>query len=212
MSNTVISRRGFLSSSALLGAGMVIGGVIRSGSGSSLAADGTPDATATRQAELDELHALQTQVANPPVCTPMPTETPEPTATQIPAVPAGTSLKYLDIWTITVIGISPTPGGAVVPAGQFLKVDMTISHTASDSKLSPVFDFELVDASGQHYVANPTTNQDVLGSSVGLPVGVGVQESRSVVYDVPVDVGTMFLLETDKDPLFRVALEMQQRG
>lgn len=212
MSITTISRRELIKSSALLGTGLLIGGAIRSGLGTSLAADGTPDATATRQAELDELHALQTQVANPPVCTPAPTETPEPTATQVPAVPAGTPVSYLDIWTITVIGIGPVPGGELVPAGQFLKVDMTLKHNAPDTKISPVFDFELVDATGQHYVADQTVNQELLGATIGIPVEVGVEETRSVIYDVPLDAGSLFLLESDKDPLFRVSLQMEQRG
>ncbi len=209
------SRRELLKSTALLGTGLIVGAVVRSGGDVSLAADGTPDATATRQAELDELHALQTQVANPPVCTPAPTETPlppTPTATIIPALPAGTPVTYLDLWTINVMTIAPTPGGAIQPAGQFMQVNLTLKHNEGSSQPSPLPDFQLIDAQGRRSGYDLSVNQDLLGAANGLPIAVGAEESRAIIFDVAADAGTDFVLESSKDPLFRIALAVQVNG
>lgn len=215
MTRQLTTRRDLLKSTALLGVGLAIGAIWRQERGVSLAADGTPDATATRQAELDELHALQTQVANPPVCTPAPTETPmppTPTPTTIPAIPAKTPVMYLDYWTVTVVSISPTLGGEIQPEGQFMQVNLTLKHSEASSQPSPLPDFQLIDGQGRRSGFDVMVNQELLGTGNGLPVPVGVEENRSIVFDVAVDAGTAFILESSKDPLFRIALDVEIRG
>src|SRR4051794_2508675 len=104
-----------MSKRALLGAlagailiGFVAGRAAIGGGARAAATD--PDATATRTAELDELHRLQTQVAQTVVCSPPPSPTPTevptetPTPTPVPPVAMGQSLPYVDGWTVVING------------------------------------------------------------------------------------------------------------
>jgi hypothetical protein len=211
---TGLSRRTFLQYSAVAGGGILIGIASRGRHAlDSAASAATPDATATRAAELDELHALQTQVANPPVCTPAATSTPEPTPTQVPPAQTGQPLAYMEIWTITVLGISPTvnPDG-VTPAGKLMQVSLTASHTDATAKLPPVLDFRLVDSKGRFSVVDIALNQSKFGSDWGLSVNPGVTATIPMVFDVAADAGDSFILESKADPTFRVAMTVEQRG
>ena len=215
-----IGRRTILQYAAVLGAGVVGGGLLRGnvslGRPAGAASPAAPDVTATREAELAELHALQTQVANPPVCTPAPTETPvaaTATATEVPVAQAGVPLPYLDIWTITALGIAPTLGATnLMPVGQFMQVNLTLSHSSRDPQAMPLTDFVLVDSSGRFSVIDILVNQGLLGSGWGLSISPGTTDSRSLIFDVAADAGTSFVLESNVDPTFRVALKIEQRG
>jgi len=109
-----INRRSFARYLAVLGAGIAVGaaanGNLRISPSALAQSTETVDPTATREAELAELHALQTQVANPVVCSTATPAQPTPTATQVPPSGAGIPLSYAGIWTITVLGIVPIPG------------------------------------------------------------------------------------------------------
>jgi hypothetical protein len=213
MSPSLISRRSLVSYAAVALGGFAIGQVSRESG--ARAQDATPDATATRQAELDELHALQTQVTNPPVCTPAPTETPvppTPTATIVPPSAAGTPLPYGEIWTITVLSIGPAIPGDVTPDGMYMQVSMEVSHSGTSPALPPLFDFQLVDGQGRRSAANIEDTQAILGTRNSLTVGVGETVIRGVIFDVPIDAGTNFVLESPDDPTFRVALTVEIRG
>src|SRR5262245_16200861 len=94
-----ISKRALLC--ALAGAILLgfVAGRAAIGSGARAAAT-EPDATSTRTAELDELHRLQTQVAQTAVCSPPPSPAPTevatatPTPTPVPPVAMGQALPY----------------------------------------------------------------------------------------------------------------------
>lgn len=213
MNPTLISRRSLVSYAAVALGGFAFGKISREPG--ARAQDATPNATATRQAELNELHVLQTQVANPPACTPAPTETPlppTPTATIVAPLPAGSPLPYGDIWTITVLSIGPAVPGDATPDGMFLQVAMELSHSSSSPALPPLFDFQLVDAQGRRSAANIEDTQAILGTFNSLAVGVGEKVLRGVIFDVPMDAGTSFVLESPIDPTFRVALTVEVRG
>ena len=210
----MISRRMFVQHSALIATGVAIGVVARGqfALGTSVGA-ATPDATATREAELEELHALQTQVAQPLVCTPAPTSTPSPTATPVPPSQTGMPVAYGAIWTITVLGISPamTPPDSKV-TGKLMQVNLTASHNAPVGQLPPLTELRLVDSSGRFSVANTALNQAAFGVGWGLKISPGVTENLSVVFDVAADAGDSFILESNADPMFRVAMTVEQRG
>jgi hypothetical protein len=159
---------------------------------------------------------LQTQVANPPVCTPAPTETPVPptaTATDVPLARSGQPLSYLELWTITVLDIAPTPGSdEVQPAGQFMQVNLTIAHGSRQAETLVFTDFILIDSSGRFATVQVSTNQQLLGPTWGLGLEPGVTEMRSMIFDVAADAGDAFILESNADPGFRVALEIEERG
>ncbi|HYP60466.1 MAG TPA: hypothetical protein VEQ36_08545 [Thermomicrobiales bacterium] len=211
---TMISRRVFVQRSALIATGVAIGAVARgqvSLGNSAVAA--TPDATATREAELEELNSLQTQVAQPLVCTPAPTSTPSPTATQVPPSQTGVPLVYGNIWTITVLGIFPamSPQDARL-SGKLMQVNLTASHNNPVPKLPPLTELRLVDSQGRFSVPDIALNQSIFGSDWGLHVSPGVTANLSVVFDVAADAGDSFILESNADPTFRVAMTVEQRG
>jgi hypothetical protein len=180
------------------------------------ATPGAADATATREAELKELDDLRTQVANPPVCTPAPTETgisATATATEVPLAQTGVPLPYLDIWTITVLGIAPTPGSPEAqPQGQFMQVNLTVSHSSRKPETLLLPRFVLADGSGRFSSIDIAVNQKIFGPFWGLSLESGVTENRSMIFDVAADAGSSFILESNADPTFRVALTVEQRG
>jgi len=214
------NRRALLQYAAVLGAGVTVGGLFRGNvSPSSVAGASSPvaaDATATREAELAELSDLRTQVANPPVCTPPPTATPVPptaTATEVPIAQAGVQLAYLDIWTLTILGIAPTPGSDDLrPAGQFMRINFEVSHSTRSSKVLLFNDFVLVDGQGRFSRVDRETNRVFLGNSWEYGTEPGVTEPRAMIFDVAADAGDLFVLESDNDPTFRVALRIEERG
>jgi hypothetical protein len=119
----------------------------------------------------------------------------------------------MDTWTITVLGISPTvnPDG-VKPAGKLMQVSLTASHADASAKLPPLPDFRLVDSKGRFSVVDIALNQSKFGSDWGLSVNPGVTATVSVVFDVAADAGDSFILESNADPTFRVAMTVEQRG
>jgi hypothetical protein len=213
------NRRSILQYSLVLGSGIAVGSLVTTGGpagNSALAALQDVDPTATREAELKELDDLRTQIANPPTCVPPPTATavpPTATATQVPLASSGVALPFHDIWTITVLGIAPTVSPPDTrPDGQFMRVIMTVSHSASAPKALPITDFLLTDSAGRFSAVDIAVNQAVLGGTWALATAPGVTEDRSIVFDVAADAGVMFILESPGDPGFRVQLTVEQRG
>jgi hypothetical protein len=209
-----MSRRALLQYGRTLGAGIAAGGLVfgkMSVNPAAKAAQSTEaaDPTATREAELKELDNLRTQVAEKPACTPAPDVTP----TEVPAAPTGTPLPYRDIWTITVHGIAPLPGSdAAKPSGQFMQVNLAVSHSSTKSEIFPFGDFVLLDDSGRMAVIDQSINRQIFGNAWLLGVKPGATEERSLVFDIPTDAGGNFVLESQADPSFRVAMTVEQRG
>ena len=208
-----VSRRALLLYGMTLGSGIAAGGLAFSKMSvnptAKAASTEVADPTATREAELEELADLRTQVAQKPVCTPAADVTP----TEVPAAPTGTPLPYRDIWTITVHGIAPMPGSdAVKPSGQFMQVNLAVSHSSTKSEIFPFADFVLRDNSGRVAVIDQTINRQIFGNAWLLGVLPGATEERSLVFDVPADAGSSFTLESQVDPTFRVAMTVEQRG
>lgn len=214
-----ITRRDAIRAAWLIGSGAALGALVvpsLSGGGPSAHALAGADPTKTREAELDELHGLQTRVAQPAVCTPAPTETPIPptaTATLVPAVEAGVALPYGDRFLVTVLGIAPVPpGGDVTTQGQLLRVNVTLVNKTDAPIIPPFNDWRLVDGSGQPYRVSTDATNAIVGIGWGLTIAPGESADRGVVFDVLPDAGTSFTLESREEPAFRVALAIESRG
>ena len=225
-SNPMLTRRSLLHAGLLFGAGGAVGGLAAGpvlGRGG-LAGAATPiaGATATRQAELEELRALQTQVAEPIQCTPAPTEPPAPTETPIPPTPTATVVPatasgeptpYGEEWIVTVLGIAHVPAaGEHLPEGQFIRVNVTIQNLTNDALAPPFTDWMLVTTRGQAYDVDLLASNDIAGVGWGLNVGAGETADRALVFDVPADAGTSFVLESRREPSFRVSVALQSFG
>lgn len=176
----------------------------------------TPDlrATATRTAELAEISALRTQVAHLPVCTsPTPTATPTPmqTATPVPPVPAGTAIAYGADWSVTIASLSPMPAPTgLKPNGQYLRVNLKIENLSARPKFAPYDEWRLVNAADRGFSVDIAATQAVSGSQ--WVVLDGKSAEFAIVFDVSPDSGSAFILESAKQPAFRVALTMETRG
>ncbi len=197
---------------ALLLVGVLLGRSI-SGGGPANAAEPDVDATATRTAELREISALKTAVAQKctPEATPSPTPTVEPTATATPAA-MRTDLAYDDQWVIVVTSFSPVlPSGDPKPAGQFLKLTLTLTNNG-DTALPPLTDLRLVDASGTSNTVDIKATNALVGENWMTPVKGGQSEDRAMIFDVPLDAGTSFTLVSKSHPEFRVAVAIEARG
>ena len=217
-SQRVFSRRHVLQSLTVLGTGVAVGAAAGRRANVPLAGAASTqvaDPTETRRAELAELDDLRTQVAQPVVCTPAATveANPSPTATEVPLSTAGVALPYLDIWTITPLGIAPAPGSQEPrPAGQFMQVNLSVGHSAGSGQILPYGDFTLTDSAGRIAVVDQEVNRAVFGNGWLLAISPGVEEIRGLIFDVPADAGDAFTLESNADPTFRVALEIEERG
>jgi hypothetical protein len=212
------SRRTLIKYAATLGAGVAVGAVtvgsVRINPSALAQSTQVADPTATREAELAELHALQTQVAQPAVCTPAVSPTADSaTATPVPASATGVPLSYRDKWTITVVGIVPVPGSDTVrPAGNFMQVSMVLSHSQTSIQFVPYTDFMLSDGAGRYSAVDQGVNRGLLGNDWLLGVQPGEARDWSLIFDVAADAGDSFLLESKADPMFRVAMTVEQRG
>lgn len=219
-SRPALTRRDLVRASCLLSGGAALGALAApwfSSSGSvALARQDPAVPTKTREAELDELHALQTEVARPNVCTPASTETPVPataTATVVPSLATGEAIPYGDQFVVTVLGIAPVPaGGDVQPQGRLLKVNVTLFNRTLDTLDPPFTDWLLTDASGQSYSLNRDASDEIAGIGWGLPIPGGTTEDRAIIFDVLPDSGTSFILESRDVPTFRIALAIEARG
>jgi len=218
-STTTTTRRRLIRGAWLLGAGAVLGAAaipsITSTMPSARAWQAAADPTKTREAELAELNALRTQVAEPGVCTP-PVASPVPataTATPVPPAAVGATISYAGRFDITVLGIAPVPaGGGLESQGQLLQVNLTVLNTSRDAELPPFYSWLLIDASGQAYQVDPDASREIGGIGWDLNVATGELASRSVVFDVLPNAGTAFTLESRDEPAFRVALAIESHG
>jgi len=214
------TRRELIRGAWLLGAGAVLGAAalpsITSTSPSARAQQAVADPTKTREAELAELDALRTQVAEPNVCTPPAIATPvsaTATATPVPPAAVGSTIAYADRFEITVLGIAPLPaGGELESQGQLLQVNLTLLNTTRNAELPPFYAWLLIDATGQAYQVDPDASGEIGGSGWALHVAPGELASRSIVFDVLPNAGTAFTLESRDEPTFRVALAIESRG
>jgi len=197
------------------GLGLIVGGprleLVSGATGTP--GDGTPAATATRLAELEELQRLRTQVAaSPVVCAPVATMTPAPTATAVPPVASGTTLPYAGSWLVTAGEASTATTIAVATAaGQFVRLELTVINESTAARAFPVSELILLDAAGRIYdvdlgaslLADPTLQGQIPPS---LPT------DGAVVFDVAADAGQRFILQSRADPTFRVTVALAQRG
>jgi hypothetical protein len=207
---------------AILLCGIVIGRALP-GTGSAIAADPTGEAslaaTSTRAAELEELARLRTQVAQPPECSPVPTETPassptpEPTATTAPAQPAGTAVLDANGLAITVLSIQPVaaPEG-IEPRGLLMRLNFVISNDGNEPILPNFTDWRLVDASGNRYAVHVNATDAIVGRFCCVAVPAHSEEERALIFDVGADSGTTFVLENERNPLFRIEVTIEERG
>jgi hypothetical protein len=211
-----LNRRTLTRISLTFGAGTAFGAVVKNVSGwdraASAASTTVADPTATREAELAELHALQTEVARPQECTPA-VPTPTPTATLVPLSQTGEPLAYGEAWTVTVLGINPAiiPDGSQ-PTGKFMQVNLELSHSAREAQIFPYADLILTDSTGKFSLVSQGASRAFQGNSWLSAIVPGTTELRSMIFDVAADAGDSFILESNADPTFRVAMTVEQRG
>ena len=179
------------------------------------------DATATREAELDELSELRTQVASTPpalVCTPAATSTPEPSPTAtpsptvVPPVQSGVPVTYDEVWTVTVTGVTLQPTyDRFTAEGVFANVTFTIVNNTGDAIRFPYQDLKLRDAQGRVYLPDRSVGFE-LGSNWIERVSPSLPVDRFLVFDIAADAEGPFILESETDPTFRVEVEEEIRG
>jgi hypothetical protein len=171
-------------------------------------------ATATREAELAqiaalqaEVAALQTQVAEQCL---EPTPTVEPTP--VPPSPIGQPVAYAGDWTVVVGGATLRPAIEVTMAdGVFIELPLTITLNGTGPRSFPYSDFVLVDGQGRSFgVDIPAMVQ--LDGWVGVSLETALPGVRQLVFDVATDAGETLVLESKTDPAFRVEIVLQQRG
>jgi hypothetical protein len=191
--------------------GFFIGRVASDGPAVSAAAN-EPDATATRTAELAELDALRTQVAQQPSACPQ-TPTPAATPTPVPAGDMGQPYPYTDAWTVVVKDAEPVlSSGDVQPKGAFLKVNLTITNNRSEHELFPFTDLQLVDGQNRTFLVSQEGSNAIIATNWDFFIDPSIPVDKSVVFDVATDSGTSFILQSTTEPTFRVKVEVVQRG
>jgi hypothetical protein len=169
------------------------------------------DATATRAAELVELEQLRTQVAEQ--ATACADDQPTPTPTQVPAGEMGQEYPYGDGWTVIVIDAVTVPGTeATKPSGAFLQVNMSLTNNGRENKIFPFNELVLIDSQQHSYAISTEASREFVAQDWDFFVEPSQPTGKSVIFDVAPDAGTSFVLESTKDPAFRVKVEIVQRG
>lgn len=208
----VVSMRAILGAVALaLVIGFVVGRAMTGGGVQAAATDA--EATATRTAELEELARLQTQVAQPVQCTPAPSPTATATPTPVPPVAMGTVMTQPDGWTLTVNGFSAAAATeGATPNGKFVQVNVSVINNQGMRRAFPFYDWTLTDAVGRTFEVDWNATGQLHGSSWLLDIPPSVEATFAIVFDVAVDTGSTFTLESRSDPSFRVSLQLQLLG
>jgi hypothetical protein len=192
-------------------AGFFFGRIADAGPAASAAAT-EPDATATRTAELAELEALQTQVAQASTPCAAPTQ-PVATPTEVPAGEMGQEYPYAGGWTVVVKDVIPVRATAdAKPQGMFLQVNFTLTNNNSSAMTFPFRDLVLVDSGNRSFVLSQNGSTLILGPSWYLGIDPSLPTDQAVIFDVAPDAGTSFVLESTADPTFRVNVQIIQRG
>lgn len=91
-------------------------------------------------------------------------------------------------------------------------MNLTIANRTNENAFPPFAEWLLTDANGQSYTVSNQASTSIAGVGWGLTVGPGEIADRSIVFDVPIDIGTTFVLESRVEPAFRVALAIEARG
>ncbi|MEA2597814.1 MAG: hypothetical protein QOF01_4283 [Thermomicrobiales bacterium] len=192
----------------------------RIGTGEGVHAAATdPGATATRSAELEELNRLRTQVAQTPACTPpaapaatgVPSSTPTPTP--VPPAAMGQEVAYGDRWTVVVNTLAPAPPSSkYTPAGKLVQLGVTVTNNAAEHRLLGFDSWILVDEQGRIFQMAPEATTQLHGPDWYLGSEPSLPDDLTIVFDVTLDAGPAFVLESTSDPLFRVAVQMQVFG
>ncbi len=184
------------------------------------------EATAAREAELEELERLRAQVAGTPVaviCTPAPTVTstpessPTPSPTSVPPVAAGELVPYADDWTVTVGGVALRPSirGAIA-TGIFAAVDLRLVNEGTAQRPFPLENLVLVDSAGRTFTPSvAATVEASIETGVGgwnSPIAPGIPGETVVVFDVAADASDPFILQSTTDPTFRVEVSRERSG
>jgi hypothetical protein len=176
---------------------------------------GTPvaDATSTRDAEIQELEQLRTQVAQ--AATPC-AQTPTPAATPTPVPPAaqGQPLPYGENWTVIATGASnATNVGDSVPKGVYVLVNLTITNNDPGKRFFPFEDLRLLDDRGREYISDVFVSTRVpIDQPINFQFDPSLPTDTVVVFDVALDAGQSFILESTADPTFREQVSLEMRG
>jgi Domain of unknown function (DUF4352) len=172
-----------------------------------------PGATATRDAELQELEQLRTQVAQ--AATPC-AQTPTPAATSTPAPPAaqGQPLPYGHNWTVEVTGAASSSNvGDYFPDGVFMLVNLNITNNDSAKRFFKYSDLRLVDDQGRIFISDTLVSSRMpIDHSISSRFDPSLPTDTVVVFDVATDAGQSFILESTADPTFREQVNLEMRG
>jgi hypothetical protein len=193
---------------------VLIGGWLSTGEANAAQGSSDPafEATATRQAELDELSELRTQVAryeSTPGCPP--DGTPD-VASPVPPAQAGTALAYGDDWTVTITDLSTMPTfGTATAQGIFARVSLTAINNTNEPLRFPYDDLVLRDSIGRSYLPALEAKTQ-LGAHYFDELPPSLPTNGFVIFDVATDAEGPFILESTADPAFRVVIEVQLRG
>lgn len=95
--------------------------------------------------------------------------------------------------------------------GIYIQVNLLITNNARDRRMFPFGELILVDARGR--VFEPALMESIMvGRHWSLTFPPSIPTESAIVFDVLPDAGDTFILESRKDPAFRVRLDVQLRG
>ena len=148
--------------------------------------------------------------ATPMAATPVPTAT----ATPIPATPssAGETVAYGDGWQVTVLSIAPVASGQAKRGTRYIRLNLEIVGIKNSAKVFPFNELRLVDENGLQFPVDTSATVGLFGPGQFFAFQPGIAETRSVVFTIPSDDATSFILESSGDPTYQVALNIGARG
>jgi hypothetical protein len=172
-------------------------------------------ATATRDAELDELSDLRTQVARlsgTADCGPSNAATPGATPTLVPPAEMHEPVAYGGNWTVSANTVTMRPTfGIFTATGVYAQVSLTITNNTSSAQSFPYEELVLRDEHGRIFI--PAQNVRNLNEAGWYsPFPPNLPTDGFIVFDVATDAKGPFVLESTVDPTFRVQVLVEIPG
>src|SRR5262249_36136268 len=96
--------------------------------------------------------------------------------------------------------------------GELIRVNTTFENITNDGYSPPLDGWVLVDSAGDRYSLNLSATMAVGTYAFGASIGPHDSADRAMVFDVSPNAGSTFILESTKDPTFRVELTFVARG
>src|SRR5438093_1456924 len=109
--------------------------------------------------------------------------------------------------------MTATNVGDSVPKGVYVLVNLTITNNEATKRFFTYADMRLLDNQGREYLSDVFVSSRVpIDQPINFQFDPSVPADTVAVFDVALDAGQSFILESAADPTFREQVNLEMRG